>query len=361
MVAEPAGHRGEAVLADAAEPRFARHEAIPGWDQRRVAAATVVVAGAGALGNEVVKNLALAGVGQIVLCDPDVVEPTNLSRSALFRAADVGRPKARVLADAVSGLAPGTTVAARVSPLASGAGLGELADAAVTVGCLDSVYARLQLLGRCALVGASLVDGGTHPWGGEVRLRLRADEPCFGCTLTPAQRSVSDVPWSCADDDPSRPVPSSIVGTAIVAGWMTLAALRLILGDPPPFRLLTIDGQSGTTAPVSISRDPSCPYHHPAEGRIDLLPVRNTESVAALLAALRPDDLPLAWQPVARAGSRGEGPPGAPGAGGPMRGGTLSLREADPGAVLAGLGVPPEEILAVGNAEGGYRWVRLRR
>ncbi len=340
------------VLGHPTESRFARHEAIPGWDQRRIADATIVVAGAGALGNEVVKNLALAGVGRIVLCDPDTVELANLSRTVLFRATDIGRAKARTLADAVRGLAPGTLVAARNSALTSGAGLGELADAAVVVGCVDSLYARLQLLGRCALAGASLVDGGTHPWGGEVRLRVTADEPCFGCTLTPAQRSVSAVPWSCSDDAPDRPAASSIVGTAIVAGWTTLAALRVVLGDPPPFRLLTIDGQSGTTAPVSIGRDPSCPYHHPIEGRIDLVPIRNTDTVAALLAALGPGSIPLAWQPVARAGSAGQTGPG--------RTRTLSLGEADPEAILADLGVPPEEILAVHSAEEGYRWVRLR-
>ncbi len=52
-----------------------------------------MVAGAGALGNEVVKNLALLGVGTILLVDLDLVEPSNLSRSVLFRDADGGQPK----------------------------------------------------------------------------------------------------------------------------------------------------------------------------------------------------------------------------------------------------------------------------
>ena len=50
--------------------------------------------GAGALGNEVMKNLALVGVGTTYLIDLDVVEPSNLSRSVLFRAEDAGKPKA---------------------------------------------------------------------------------------------------------------------------------------------------------------------------------------------------------------------------------------------------------------------------
>jgi len=355
--------------------RFARHHGISGWDQERLAAAVVVVAGAGALGNEVVKNLALAGVGRIILCDPDVVAASNLSRCVLFRSADVGQPKVAVIAAACADLAPATTVDARATDLVSAAGLGELADAAVVIGCVDNIRARLQLLGRCALVNVPLVDGGTNSWGGEVRVRLSTDQACFGCTLTPRERSTSDVPWSCADDEPQRPVPASIVGTAIVAGWMTHAALRIVFDDPPRFRLLSVDGNSGTTSAVDIQRDPACPYHHPLEGPADPLPVQHTGTVGALLAALAPDALPLAWNPVPVAASgssrcdgcsreymaTGDDPVPCPGCGTwPRRAQTLSLREADPGAVLHDLGVPPEEILPVQGSEGGYRWFRLK-
>ncbi len=54
----------------------------------------------GALGNEVLKNLALVGLGTIYVIDLDVVEPSNLSRSVLFRSEDGGRPKAEVAASA---------------------------------------------------------------------------------------------------------------------------------------------------------------------------------------------------------------------------------------------------------------------
>jgi molybdopterin/thiamine biosynthesis adenylyltransferase len=356
--------------------RFARHHDIPGWNQERLAAATVVVAGAGALGNEVVKNLSLCGIGRIIVCDPDTVATSNLSRCVLFRPADVGRPKAPVIAAACADLSPASTVDGRVSELISAVGLGELADAAAVLGCLDTMHARLQLLGRCALAGARLVDGGTHPWGGEVRVRLSPGEACFGCALTPAQRSASDIPWSCADDDePERPAPASIVATTIVAGWMTLAALRIVLGDPPPFRLLYVDGGAGTSSAVDVPRDPACPYHHPLEGQVGALPVGHRDTVSALLAALPPDVLPLAWQPVPAAApdvtrcdvcsldyATAQGDPApCPGCGTwPGRAETLSLRDADPRAVLQDLGVPPEEILPVQGAEGGYQWFRLK-
>src|SRR5690242_1832673 len=94
-----------ATDAEAAD-RYARQVLVPGWAQTRLAAATAVVAGTGALGNEVAKNLALAGVGRLVLCDPDVVDTGNLSRATLFTAADVGRRKVDAAADALARLVP---------------------------------------------------------------------------------------------------------------------------------------------------------------------------------------------------------------------------------------------------------------
>src|ERR1700712_2851419 len=81
--------------ADAArEDRFHRFKLIGWWDQRKLAGAKVLVIGAGALGNEIVKNLALLGVGNVLIADMDRIENSNLSRSVLYRAGDNGQYKA---------------------------------------------------------------------------------------------------------------------------------------------------------------------------------------------------------------------------------------------------------------------------
>ncbi len=89
---------GDAPLIIDDDDRYGRLRLIPWWRQERLASARVLVVGAGALGNEVLKNLALLGVGTVYLIDLDVVEPSNLSRSVLFRAEDGGRGKAEVAA-----------------------------------------------------------------------------------------------------------------------------------------------------------------------------------------------------------------------------------------------------------------------
>src|SRR5437879_2284385 len=85
----PASDAGEALFIDDAD-RYGRLRLIPWWRQEKLAAAKVLVVGAGALGNEVLKNLALLCVGTTHVIDLYCVEPSNLSRSVLFRAEDGG-------------------------------------------------------------------------------------------------------------------------------------------------------------------------------------------------------------------------------------------------------------------------------
>jgi hypothetical protein len=360
--------------------RYVRQRLIPGWDQARVAGATAVVIGVGAVGNEAAKNLALAGVGRLILCDPDTVAVSNLSRTVLLGRHDVGMPKAEAAARALRELVPGIAVEPRVADLGSGAGLGELAAAAVVLSCVDTIRGRMRLLGRATLAGAALVDGGTHPYGGEVRLRLSPEEPCYGCSLTPHERGVSDLPWSCFGFTPDGPQPASIATTALVASWMSLAALGIIQGTAPSYRFLSIDAVTGRTAPIIIDRDPECPHHRPLDGPVDAISATNRSTLRDFLATLKPDDEPYSWEQFAvgmRCGScrRDAGEAGRGGAGDAVRtvsvcdkcGGLMRarfsqrLKDASLDSRLSDLGVAPEDILPVRASGGDYRWIRLSR
>jgi molybdopterin-synthase adenylyltransferase len=137
------------------DDRYARLRLIPWWDQPRLLRARILVVGAGALGNEVLKNLALVGVGRIYVIDFDRVEAANLTRSVLFRARDRGRPKAEVAAEAVRDLNPDVRVTACCGNVLTDVGLGMFRDADVVIGCLDNREARLWV-NRCCWKTARL-------------------------------------------------------------------------------------------------------------------------------------------------------------------------------------------------------------
>ncbi len=103
--------RGDLSRADVT--RYSRHLLLPGIEavgQQRLAAARVLVIGAGGLGSPVISYLAAAGVGTIGVVDDDVVDHTNLQRQVVHRDADVGRPKTDSAAEAVGRSNPGVVV-----------------------------------------------------------------------------------------------------------------------------------------------------------------------------------------------------------------------------------------------------------
>src|SRR4051794_1656562 len=134
---EPQEEVGSPTLVIDEDDRYTRLRLIPWWRQERLAASKVLVVGAGALGNEAIKNLALLGVGTVYVIDLDTVESSNLSRSVLFRQHDGGRPKALVAAERSRELNPELTVIPIYRDVISDVGLGLFADVDLVIGCLD--------------------------------------------------------------------------------------------------------------------------------------------------------------------------------------------------------------------------------
>ena len=97
-----------------------------------------MVVGAGALGNEVIKLLALIGVGRVTVIDFDTISRSNLSRTVLFRESDVGKPKASVAAERALLINPGMSVTPIIGDIEFDLGLGDLRHFDVVFGCLDS-------------------------------------------------------------------------------------------------------------------------------------------------------------------------------------------------------------------------------
>ena len=140
------------------ESRYHRSELITWWDQKALLASRVLVVGAGALGNEIVKNLALVGVGNLTIVDMDIIEHTNLARCVFFRTEHEQMYKADVLAAEASKMNPDVSTQSYVCPIQE-LGDGFLLDFDLIIAGLDNREARVWLGAAAKRTGKIWIDG----------------------------------------------------------------------------------------------------------------------------------------------------------------------------------------------------------
>ncbi|MGI8938237.1 MAG: HesA/MoeB/ThiF family protein, partial [Iamia sp.] len=264
------------LTVSADESRYDRQERITWWDQERLAEARVLVVGAGALGNEVVKNLVLVGVGSVVVVDFDSVELSNLARCAFFRDEDEGLPKATVLADRARILNPHVEVEGIVADIRSfGVGLALRAD--VMVGALDSREARLVLNRLAWRVGRPWVDGAIEALQGVARV-FSPPGPCYECTLTDRDFEILSHRQSCRllsrDDLEAGKVPTTATTASIVGGLQAQEVVKLLHRDSPAVTVAegayVMDGANNDTYPLTYAVRDDCLAHDEAGTPIEV-------------------------------------------------------------------------------------------
>ncbi len=140
--------------------RYARQTCLPEVGeagQRALAAARVLVVGAGGLGASLLPLLAGAGVGLIRLFDPDRIEESNLHRQTLFRMDDIGRPKAQVAAETLRRLNPDCHVWPVISRLDPLAVRSEIPHADIVIDAADNFAVSYALSDQCFAMGTPLI------------------------------------------------------------------------------------------------------------------------------------------------------------------------------------------------------------
>lgn len=251
---------------DLVEDRYHRLRLIGWWDQKRLHEAVVIVAGAGALGNEAIKNLALLGVGRMIVCDTDTIETSNLTRSVLFRLHDVGRHKAVVAAERAMEMNPDVTAIPVEGDLRFALGLGLFRRADVVLGCLDNIAARVYLSRQAYRMGKPSVDAGLDHLNGDVYTFAPPDGPCYECRLKAADRAEFKRRQSCLKltrkDVAGGKVPTAPTIAAIASGLQTQIAVRQIHGLPVPSgRRLGLYGMSDMFFDIKLDVSDDCPAH----------------------------------------------------------------------------------------------------
>ncbi|HLE26677.1 MAG TPA: ThiF family adenylyltransferase [Anaerolineales bacterium] len=216
--------------------RLGTFEFISWWEREKVKAAKVLVVGAGALGNEVVKNLTLMGIGHLFIVDFDTIEAANLSRSVLFREGDYGRNKAEIVAARAKALNPEIHVQYLHGDVTTQLGLGVIRRMDVVIGCLDNREARLAVNRFCYWTNKPWVDGAIQELLGLARVFVPGQGACFECTLTEQARREMSLRYSCPllarQNILLGKVPTTPTIASIIGGFQSQEALKLIHALP---------------------------------------------------------------------------------------------------------------------------------
>lgn len=246
--------------------RFARFELMGWWDQERLASARIVVIGAGALGNELLKNLALLGIGNVFVADQDKIENSNLSRSVLYREADCGRPKAEVAAERAREIYPEMRVQSFVGDVVHDLGLGIYRWADVILGGLDNREARVAINQSAARAGKAWIDGAIERLDGVARVFRPSTGPCYECTMSEVDWQMLDARRSCAllsrDEMEQGKVPTTPTTSSVIAGIQAQETVKLLHGmQTLEGSGFVFDGTWHQSYVVNYTRLEDCPAH----------------------------------------------------------------------------------------------------
>ena len=271
------------------------------FKKERVKNARVLVAGAGALGNEVVKDLALFGVGHIYVVDFDQIEISNLTRSVLFREEDalIHSFKAEVVAKRAKEINPQIEVIPIVGNLFSDVGLGLYRRVDVVIGCLDSRIARYQLNRLSMRAGKTWVDGSIENLTGVVRV-FEPGTNCYECSLSREEFNQIMLRTGCADvvrmqgsvgRIATTPISASITGAVQVQEAMKV--IHSSEDEKLPFKTLSdkMWRYDGMTASTTCFRHAAwkddCPAHEKWNPVIPAPGLSAAETVAKTLKYLK--------------------------------------------------------------------------
>ena len=249
------------------QDRLERSRRISWLDMDRISATKCLVVGAGALGNEVVKDLVLSGFRHVELVDMDHVVRSNLNRCVFFREGDAERKvmKAEIVASRAGELDPLASIAPSIARIET-YDVERFRGFDLVLGCLDNIAARLHVNSHSYLARIPYVDGGTNGFRGKVQVVIPPETPCLQCAMNRTHYRVMEKRFSCTGTDVNYfepKMPAEITTTSVVAAIQVREALKLASGraDKCIRNVMFYDGLNGTSEQLEVDIDGGCPMH----------------------------------------------------------------------------------------------------
>ncbi|MFW9825594.1 MAG: ThiF family adenylyltransferase [Candidatus Thorarchaeota archaeon] len=220
--------------------RYDRQKRINGWDQKKISNARIMVIGVGATGNELVKNLVMAGVGTLLLIDYDLIESSNLNRCILFNseAANMKKYKVDVVKEACKKLNPDVEVITLKKDLNN---IDKILykEYDVICSCLDNIEARIEANNYAYYNDIPFIDSGIDGYFGTVQaVYSKMDSTaCLQCGISNLDLDLMWKKFSCTgqkmnseEGETIEKMATLITTTSVIGGIQSQQVLKFILG-----------------------------------------------------------------------------------------------------------------------------------
>lgn len=246
--------------------RYNRQMRLKEWNQEKLLNSTVFIAGVGALGSIIALNLAMMGVGHLILCDFDTIELSNLARQVLFKNEDIGKSKVLTAKSALEQINPTIGITALDQKL-------ETIDQKIFEQCdviadgLDTFEARRWLNSLCVTLKKPLVHGGMFGWMGNVQVVIPFKTPCLEChPLIPQERlqkpctPPGEERKELEKEQPEEnKIPTLATVSSIIAGIQSQEVIKILLNsDKVLSTYLFYDANSETITNVELVLNQNC-------------------------------------------------------------------------------------------------------
>ena len=249
------------------DDRLDRSRRIEWFDIDAIADTRVLMIGAGALGNEVGKDLVLSGFKDIRIVDMDHIVGSNLNRCMFFDSSDASerRLKAEVLATRLNALceeAKAKGVTRRVEEI----DVEEFDAVDVVIGCLDNIAARVYVNSAAYAAGKLYVDGGMNGLVGKVMVVKPPKGACLACGMNRSHARVANIRYSCTGSEVTFHEPrlsAEVTTTSLIGAVMVREVVKHVSGreDLLLSNLFYYDGSRNCCEEWEIERDPNCVVH----------------------------------------------------------------------------------------------------
>lgn len=241
--------------------RYSRQILLPEIDvtgQQQLQAATVLIMGLGGLGSPAALYLAAAGIGKLILADPDIVEISNLQRQIIHGTGDIGQPKVQSAEQSLTHINPDCQISTLHSELSEQELDTIVSQCDLVLDCTDNFDTRFLINRVCKQNQVALVSGAAIRWEGQISLFTgQPGDACYQCLYD----DTGNMDENCT----SNGVIAPLVG--IIGSLQALEAIKWLTqqGSRLENTLLIFDALNMQWRNLKIPQDRNCPVCQSAQ------------------------------------------------------------------------------------------------